>query len=242
MAINPVKTTCMTIGSRQKLAGMNDLKLYVENTSIIHVDSQKLLGIHIDKSLTWKTHIDKTCTKLVSKLFLLKRIQHFLTHEMKQLFYNAYIAPTFDYGCLTWHTANMTDVNRITKLQKRSARVILNVNKFTRSSEMFNNLKWLSFPSRCKYFTGILVYKALHNLTPSYIKDLIIFSNTAYELRSKSRKDITHKTPNTNYLKKTFSYSSMEIWNQMPIDIRLLSNVSAFKYNLKAFLLKTDKL
>ena len=60
---------------------------------------------------------------------------------MKQLYYNAYIASTFDYGCLTWCTGNKTDLNRIVKLQKRAARIILHKPFRTKSSDMFQNLK-----------------------------------------------------------------------------------------------------
>ena len=66
MAISPTKTTCMIVGSKQKLSGIEELNLYVNNNRITNVGSQKLLGVYIDKNLTWKFHIDKTCKKLVS--------------------------------------------------------------------------------------------------------------------------------------------------------------------------------
>ena len=52
MAINPTKTTCMIIGSKQKLSCIEDLNLYVNNNRITNVESQKLLGVYIDKNLT----------------------------------------------------------------------------------------------------------------------------------------------------------------------------------------------
>ena len=230
MAINPTKTTCMIIGSRYRLKTSNGLSLFIDKTGIENVESQKLLGIHIDNKLTWKTHIDKVCKKLVSKLFLLKRIQYFLTPEMKQLFYNAYITPTFDYGCITWHNANKKEVNRVLKLQKRIARIVNNCEKSTSTDYIFKQYKWLTFPNRCKYFIGLMVYKSVHNLTPTYINELVTFStNKTYSLRSQARKDITHKRAHTTYLQKTFSYSSMAIWNQIPTNIRNSSSINMFK-------------
>jgi len=44
---------------------------------------------------------------------------------MKIMFYNAYVTPIIDYGCVTWQNANTRDINRISKLQKRFLRVIL---------------------------------------------------------------------------------------------------------------------
>ena len=241
MAINPTKTTCMIIGSRYKLKTVNDLTLHINDEKITNVECQKLLGIHIDNKLTWTYHIDKVCKKLVSKLYLLKRIQYFLTPEMKQLYYNAYITPSFDYGCITWHTANKSAINRVVKLQKRIARTIYGGEKFTSTALIFKHYKWLPFLSRCKYFISLLVYKSAHNLTPLYINELVTFSTSkTYALRSQTRRDITHRKAKTSYLQKTFSYSSMEIWNQVPIEIRNASTLNNFKSQLKAFLLETE--
>ena len=82
------------------------------------------------------------------------------------------------------------------------------------SYEMLRTLNWLAFPVRRKYFIGLLIFKAINNLTPSYISDLITFSsNNTYVLRSIAKRDISHNKPNTNYLKKTFSYSGISIMN-----------------------------
>ena len=238
MVINPAKTTCMVIGPKQKVSNSCGLSLCINGMQITNVSSQKLLGVHIDNNLSWKTHIDKTCGKINSRLNLLKRIRYFLNQEIKQLFYNAYIAPLFDYGCITWQGASVTEINRITKLQCRAGRIILNVGPLTSSTDVLTELKWLSFPKRCNYYTALLTWKSQHNLTPLYIKSLLTFStNNKYNLRSTSRKDLTHKKPNTNYLKNTFSYSSMEVWNKIPVFIREYTNIHHFKRKLKIFLL-----
>ena len=100
---------------------------------------------------------------------------------------------------------------------------------------MLRTLNWLAFPVRCKYFIGLLIFKAINNLTPSSISDLITFStNNTYVLRS--IRDISHNKPNTNYLKKTFSYSGMEMWNRIPTEIRNSQNINTFKGKFKSFL------
>ena len=50
-----------------------------------------------------------------------------------------------------------------------------------------------------------------------------------------TKRDISHNKPNTNYLKKTFSYSSIEIWNRMPTEIRNSQNINTFKTKFKSF-------
>jgi hypothetical protein len=39
---------------------------------------------------------------------------------MKEMFYNAYIEPCFDYCCIKWRTCNKTEFEKVNKLQKRA--------------------------------------------------------------------------------------------------------------------------
>ena len=143
----------------------------------------------------------------------------------------------FDHGCVIWSKANTVDIHRITKLQTRAARIMLSEHRDKSSYEMLIILNRLAFPVRCKYLIGLLIFKAINNLTPSYISDLIAFSsNNKHVLRSKAKRDISHNKPNTNYLKKTFRFSSMEIWNRIPIEIRNSQNINTFKSKFKSFL------
>ena len=119
---------------------------------------------------------------------------------------------------------------------------MLNEHRDKSSYEMLRTLNWLAFPVRCKYFIGLLIFKAINNLIPSYISDLITFSsNNTNVLRSIAKRDISHNEPNTNYLKKTFSYSGMEIWNRIPTEIRNSQKLTHSKVNSDHFFLKIAK-
>jgi hypothetical protein len=243
MIVNPIKTTCMIIDSKHRIKNNYELKLSVGNKLLQNVKSQKLLGVYIDNCLNWSTHINQTCKKLASKLCLLKRISFFLTMEMKQLFYSAYIASTFEYGCIVWSNGNRHDLNRIYKIQKRAARIILKKPIRTPTKDLFHNLKWLSFESRCKYHTALLVYKSIHNLVPKYITDIVkVSNNPRYNLRSSSRTDIEHFKGRTNLITKCFSYTGMRAWNDIPFEIRSVSSIYLFKKHLKTYLFEKQLL
>ena len=66
-----------------------------------------------------------------------------------------------------------TNLDRIMKLQKRAARIILCADFTTPSSDMFQELSWLPINKRLKYNKAVFTYKALNNLTPQYITDLL---------------------------------------------------------------------
>jgi len=117
MAIDPSKTVCMTIGPQRKLSKLIELSLSVQGITLQSVETHRLLGVHLDKNLTWNIHIDKLCKQVNIKINLLKRISHFLTLDMKKVFYTGYISSIIEYACIVWGIGNKTNSNRIIKLQ-----------------------------------------------------------------------------------------------------------------------------
>ena len=141
--------------------------------------------------------------------------------EMKQLFYNSYILPFFDYCCTVWWKSAKYRTSKLSVLQKRAARITLGAPSRTSSIELFAELNWLTFDNRCDHHAGVLIFKCRNNLSPRYIRDIISFSsNTKYNLWSSAHYDIINSRFNTLFMKKAFSYYSMNIWNEIPISVR----------------------
>jgi len=63
--------------------------------------------------------------------------------------------------------------NRIIKLQKRAARTVLKQTFKPSSKLMCYELKWISFPNSCIYYTDVMLFKSLNNQTPTYVKELL---------------------------------------------------------------------
>ena len=143
-----------------------------------------------------------------------------------------------DYACINWSLAAKSELVRLNKLQKRACTYILNkkVKTSTELTSAHKELNLLSFDKRVRYFTSIMVTKALHNLTPPYIYDLISPSlNDNYSLRSYSKGNLNLYTiSNTNYFKRTLSYTSINVWNTIPPSIKASDNINTFKRKLKA--------
>lgn len=160
---------------------------------------------------------------------------------MKKLFYSAYIAPVFDFGGIIWSQCARQKLNRIAQIQKRTAKLILWKPSQFPSEKLFQTLNWLSFENRCKYHIGLLVYKPVHSTAPKYITNLLELSkNKFYNLRSTTRSDIKHIVDRTNLIKKTFSYTGMNVRNNIPIYIKSASNLSMFKRKLKTYMVENN--
>ena len=129
------------------------------NEIIQQVETQKLLGLIIDRSLNWDDQNIAGCLNITRRITLLKQLSKCVSKDNLKLYYNSYILPIFDYGCIVWSRTSALNTNRLLKLQKRAARFILGVDIITPSGEMDKDLQWLSFSERLQYHTVYLFIK-----------------------------------------------------------------------------------
>ena len=239
MFINCAKTKTMTIGTRQKLLSIeNEVGLMINGEYICNSENEKLLGIYLDQCLTWETQINQVCSKISSRLYNFSKIKKFLNLDCRKLFYNGYILPLIDYCCVVWGNCNECDLNRILKLQKRAARLILNKDCQTPSEPLFKKLGIMTVHNRIKYHKCILVYKCLNKLAPNYLCEKISYRSEVnpYPLRNVEKGDLNVPKPKRELLKMSFSYSGPFLWNTLPESIRKSPSVQSFSSNIKSYL------
>ena len=99
--------------------------------------------------MTWTGNADYVCKKVASRVSILGRVTSFVTKEAATLVHNALILPLFDYYDISWSNLLQSDIDRLQRLQNRSAQII------TRSScsvEAIEQLHWPTLSSRCSYY------------------------------------------------------------------------------------------
>ena len=75
-----------------------------------------------------------------------------------------------------------------------------------------------------------MIFKSLNHQTPTYVKELLTFSNNSfYNLRSTVKKSIVNDKPNSKFKSNTFSYFGMKTWNELPKCIINSTSVGSFK-------------
>ena len=163
----------MSAGSRKRLADSRKLEIKVDDICIQNVSKQKLLGIYIDENLNWSAHIEYLCSNISSKISLLRQLSEYVPTNVQKLFFQSYIMPLIDYGSVIWGSTSTSNLERLLKLQKRAARIILKADFRTPSADMFSELGWPSIESRLMYNKAVLTYKALNDLTPEYVSNML---------------------------------------------------------------------
>jgi hypothetical protein len=217
LTLNKEKTEYMIISSRQRLAKIDDdPKISLDGIDIKRVKQAKTLGIVIDEKLLWKNQIDEITTKVSRGIGMLRRMKAYVPQETLRTVYSALIMPHFDYCSLVWDNCSNYLLEKLQKLQNRAARVITGKSYETRSSEILKNLGWQPLLDRRKDKRALFMFKIRNNEFPKCLTSMFNTSNNKnYNLRS-NELDFALPKPNTNYLKKSFSYSGAALWNDLP--------------------------
>ena len=104
---------------------------------------------------------------------------------------------------------------------------------------VLKSLHWLPVQQRIKFKTLVLVYKAVNNLAPLYLQELLHPHVPCRGLRySENNLLLVPFTRSSVIQQCAFSAAGPRLWNSLPLSLRSASNLSVFKSHLKTYLFK----
>ena len=240
LSLNVLKSECMIIGSRQRIATLEgDLNLSVNGISLKRVKHTKCLGVHIDENLTWAKHVEYITKKVVCNISILRKVSSTLTPDNRNTVYKSIIEPYFNYCSLVWDSIGDTLSKKLQRLQNRAARIVTGLSchpKSVRSKQILNQLGWSSLAEMRKQQKAIMMYKIVHGLAPSYLTDMFTEQKGSkiYDLRE-SKLSLEIPPARTSLFRNCFAFTGALTWNALPEHIKEQSSVSAFKRKIKTF-------
>ena len=170
------------------------IMISIDSNEIHPSTEEKLLGVNISDTLCWDKHIDHVLKTCNSYLYLLTRIEIYSSLHNRILFYNSYILPHLDYCRIIWGSCISVSEDRLIQFQERAARIILDKDYNTPSTELFTELNWTTFPERVLYQKSIAMYKIVNNICPDYLKNHIAYTS---EFNSRDTRSPTSVHPKT---------------------------------------------
>jgi len=237
MVLNPLKTECMLIATRQKLQLKPlALNLTINDHPIKQVTEHRLLGLIIDSQLSWKAHIDQLCKLIARNVFLLSKLKFMVDIDARQLYFNAHIKSHLDYVSNVWDGSSESNLKRLNSLHRRAVKQILPDQSLT-TDQKLKSLNILPLDKHLLFNKGVLMYKVWNELCPEYICRLLSKSVSKY---STCRK--TYIIPHTrlDLYKTSLAFSGATLWNSLPLNITHSRSLSAFKKDLYKYLMHSD--
>ena len=234
LVLNVSKTKCVLFTSRRHKERDCILNLNLLGKSISCETTFKYLDVVFDNFMTWKAHADYVCKKVASRVSILGRIRSFVTEEAATLVHNALILPLFDYCDIAWSNLLQQDIDRLQRLQYRSARIIT---RCSRSSEAIEQLQWPTLSSRRYYHKAKLVFLCLHSLVPSYFSSYFTRFSNVHNYSTRQSMRLSLPKVKQNFGKRTFLLTGAETFNKLPLNIVKSENIKTFCRRARHFFL-----
>ena len=237
LKLNPTKTEFMWCSTPSQRHLINDEPFDVAGISIKPVSSVKLLGVFIDGDLSMSTQVNKTISSCFYQLRRIKSVRRSLPMEAAKTVVNAFVVSRVDYcnGLLAGITQKQLD--RLQSILNASAKLLYGGTGRDHVTPLLRDkLHWLWFTKRITYKLCLTAYKALHELAPAYITELIqtVASNPqGRRLRSAATGQVCNPGSKKKFGERVFAVAALSAWNKLPVQIHMSQSLSSFKEQLK---------
>jgi hypothetical protein len=236
LSLSLEKCHTMVINSNlnEKIRGFN---ITLGNTPLTQVSEMKYLGATIDEQLKWVDHVKSVAKKVNITNARIRKLHGILPLETRLQIHNSLNVPVIDYASTVWGEFSNKVSDFINTIEKRSARAISGIYDIvnTRGSSIMSDLGMRPFRKRNEYYKCLIMYKAIHGLTPDFLLDYITFTYEINQrnLRSSNNLDLHVPKPLSEKFRKSLLYSGPKLWNTLPETIKHAGTVNDFKTRYK---------
>ena len=238
LKINDSKTEFPILGSRHQLQKVKIAGVLVGEKQILPVTSVRNLGVIFDSNLSMEKHVLKICSAAYFHLHNIRRVWKYLTQDTVCSIVHPFISSHIDYCNTLLNGLPACLVGKLQRVQNAAARLTLKIGKFDHVSPALIQLHWLPVRFRIKFKVLLLVFKAIHKMSPQYITEMCVRTmNDRYCLRSNNA--VTLTVPRFKCITfggRAFAASAPYQWNTLPDRLRSCNDLETFKRQLKTYL------
>ena len=242
LKLNDGKTEIMVIKGNLRNTIETDFgDVTFEDTQLVPCENAKNLGVVLDSSLNFRSHIDsvtRTCNFHIRNLYMIK---NFINRRNLITLVHSLIVSKVDYcNSLLVGLPNVT-LKKVQSILNRAARLIYSLSPRVHITPFLIDLHWLPVKARIEFKICLIVFKALKFNQPSYIRELLHrpVHESALNLRSLEDPYRLHEPRaicEKGFAGRSFSYTAPRLYNRLPVSLKQVDSLDAFKSHLKAFI------
>ena len=241
LKINDDKTELLIITSpHSKFA--TDLQLSIGQCEITPTSKCKSLGVMLDDHFDMDAQIKNICRSAHFHLRNIRAIRPLLPDSAAAQLVHSLVTSRLDYCNSLLNGVPGYRIHPLQRVQNIAARIVSRCSRDIDSEDVLQSLNWLPIKYRITFKVLLIVYKCVNDLAPKYLSDLFIpykkdrtvRNNFKHLLDCPENRDAKSKS----YGHRAFGFAGADMWNTLPLDIKLSSSVSVFKSKLKTHLFK----
>ena len=164
------------------------------------------------------------------------KIRKYLAESSTETLIHAFVTSKLDYCNDLLNGPPKYQTNRLRLVLHAAARAVTRTHKYEHITPVLIGLHWLPISYRITFQILLLTYKALNNLAPSYLSDLL--SQRCNVLTGHQELLSIPRSRTVTYGDRALSIAAPRLWNELPLTLRKAPNINTFKTQLKTYLFK----
>ena len=181
----------------------------------------KYLGVELDPSLSLGLHFESTYKKATGRLRLLSKIRGYVNNHTAKTSYESMIVPLSTYSGLVNLNLTQTNRNKLSRFHDRAVNLI-NTGNGQDLTVSVSSVESLNKRRAC-----IFVRKCLDGFVPNNFISYFKVNSHGMGTRNASCLILLPKI-HTEYARNSFYYMGAKTYNDLPTDVRKVSNFNSF--------------
>ena len=143
--------------------------------------------------------------------------------------YKSTILPVIEYGSVLYDDMSLNLSSEIENIHRRAAIICTGAMPRTETHKLLFDIGWTTLKNRRSKFKLMFFYKIYVNASPLYLNtDLhaVISTRSTRETRNSQTGKLGIPFCRTTKFKNSFLPSSLNLWNNLNIDIRLMDSLN----------------
>ncbi len=183
LLLNSDKTEILLIGPQKSTQNLLDQNLQLDWCI---VTSSTVLGVILDSNLSFENHISHVTKTAFFHLRNIAKLRNMLSVSDAEKLVHAFMTSRLDYCNALLGGCPASSINKLQIVQNAAARVLTRSRKYDHITPILQSLHWLPIKFRISYKILLLAYKALNDLAPAYLTNLLSRYNPTRSLRNKT--------------------------------------------------------
>ncbi|XP_068599205.1 uncharacterized protein [Brachionichthys hirsutus] len=238
LKVNSDKTDIILIGSKNITKSTQQFGLDFDNTTLTPSPLIRNLGVILDSTLSFHHHVRQITRTAFFHLKNIARLRPSLTFSAAETLIHAFVTSRIDYCNSILYGLPSTTLHKLQYIQNSAARLLTHTRSREHITPVLKNLHWLPVPQRIQFKVLLITFKALHNLPPPYLTDLLHHHTPSCSLRSADANllSLPCRTKLRTWGDRAFSIAAPTLWNTLPQLLRANPDLNSFKKDLKTYL------
>ena len=117
------------------------------------------------------SHISKQCASAFHHLHNISQIRRFLSTDTTKALVHAFVTSRVDYCNSLLYGLPASHLNKVQRVLNAAERLVCRAPRYCRINPLLYELHWLPVRQRISFKILLFVFKAIHGLAPTYLKE-----------------------------------------------------------------------